>query len=173
LQTTIAVAGSNKWLFSSTSLGPTGNNAQDLGTTANQVKSAYIATSIQGSQTKTLTETSATGFVTITVPSSGGCAGYVDYTVFAADATNTQLKSGQLYFSAAATSGGTVTAATISDVNTLNPVTSGTLTNTMTSTTAANATTLLANATSSLTQTTLEIRYRVMLQGGTCTVTGL
>jgi hypothetical protein len=173
LQTTIAVAGSNKWLFSSTSLGPTGNNAQDLGTTANQVKSAYIATSIQGSQTKTLTETSATGFVTITVPSSGGCAGYVDYTVFAADATNTQQVSGQLFFSAAANSSGTVTAAAVSDQHTLNPVTSGTLTNTMTSTTAANATTLLANATSSLTQTTLEIRYRVMLQGGTCTITGL
>jgi hypothetical protein len=94
---------------------------------------AYITTSIQGGAVKTLTETSATGFVTITVPNSGGCAGYVDYTVFAADATNTQLKSGQLYFSAAATNTGTVTAATISDVNTLNPVTSGTLTNTMTS----------------------------------------
>jgi hypothetical protein len=173
LQTTIAVAGSNKWLFSSTSLGPTGNNAQDLGTTANQVKSAYIATSIQGSQTKTLTETSATGFVTITVPSSGGCAGYVDYTVFAADATNTQLVSGMLFFSAAATSGGTVTAAAVSDQHTLNPVTAGTLSNAMTSTTAANSITLLSNAASSLTQTTLEIRYRVMLQGGTCTVTGL
>jgi hypothetical protein len=172
---TFKIGGNSKWTISTNShiLPASTNNTLDIGDSTHLVRSAYVGTSLQGSSTKTLAETSATGFVTITVPNSGGCAGYVDYTVFAADATNTQLKSGQLYFSAAATSGGTVTAATISDVNTLNPVTSGTLTNTMTSTTAANATTILANATSSLTQTTLEIRYRVMLQGGACTVTGL
>jgi hypothetical protein len=172
----IQVAGSTRLQISNTAIVPAAaGNTIDLGSTTlgQTFRHAYIATSIQGGAVKTLTETSATGFVTITVPNSGGCAGYVDYTVFAADATNTQLKSGQLYFSAAATSGGTVTAATISDVNTLNPVTSGTLSNTMTQTTGANLITLLANATSSLTQTTLEIRYRVMLQGGTCTVTGL
>jgi hypothetical protein len=172
----IQVAGTTRMAISATGIVPSSaGSTLDLGsTTSTQMfRHAYVTTSIQGGAVKTLTETSATGFVTVAIPSSGGCAGYVDYTVFAADATNTQLKSGQLYFSAAATSGGTVTAATISDVNTLNPVTSGTLSNTMTQTTGANLITLLANATSSLTQTTLEIRYRVMLQGGTCTVTGL
>jgi hypothetical protein len=170
---TVQVAGTSQVDVISGALRGSAAGTKDLGTTTVNWRSLYLGTSIQGSSTKTLTETSATGFVTITVPNSGGCAGYVDYIVFAADATNTQIKSGMLFFSAVATSGGTVTAAAVSDVNTLNPVTSGTLTNTMTSTTAANATTLLANATSSLTQTTLEIRYRVMLQGGTCTVTGL
>jgi hypothetical protein len=172
----IQVAGTTRMAISATGIVPSSaGSTLDLGsTTSTQMfRHAYVTTSIQGGAVKTLTETSATGFVTVAIPNSGGCAGYVDYTVFAADATNTQLKSGQLYFSAAATSGGTVTAATISDVNTLNPVTSGTLSNTMTQTTGANLITLLANATSSLTQTTLEIRYRVMLQGGTCTVTGL
>lgn len=168
----LQAAGSTRWILSSGDFSPS-TVGIDVGKTGAQIRTTYLALSLQGSTTKTLTETSATGFVTITVPNSGGCAGYVDYTVFAADATNTQLVSGQLFFSAAATNAGVVTAATISDQHNLNPVTSGTLTNTMTSTTAANATTLLANATSSLTQTTLEIRYRVMLQGGTCTVTGL
>jgi hypothetical protein len=167
------VAGSQKWTIDSTTIQPAATNTSDLGLTNRAFRTAYVATSLQGSATKTLPETTATGFVTIAIPNSGGCAGYVDYTVFAADATNTQLVSGQLFFSAAATSGGTVTAAAVSDQHTLNPVTSGTLTNTMTSTTGANLLTLLANATSSLTQTTLEVRYRVMLQGGVCTVTGL
>jgi hypothetical protein len=172
-QLNFAIAGTTKFIASATGFLPQTTNAVDLGQTNLLFRTAFLGTSLQGSSTKTLTETSATGFVTITVPNSGGCAGYVDYTVFAADATNTQLVSGQLFFSAAANSSGTVTAAAVSDQHALNPVTSGTLTNAMTSTTAANATTLLANATSSLTQTTLEIRYRVMLQGGTCTVTGL
>lgn len=127
--------------------------------------------SIQNAAVKTLTESSATAFVAITVANSSACSGYVDYTVFAADATNTQAKSGQLFFSTVANSSGTVTKATISDVNTLNPVSSGTLTNTMTDTTGANTYTLLANAASSLTQTTLNIKYLVHITSGNCTVT--
>jgi hypothetical protein len=152
---------------------PVTTNAADFGTSALQWRTLYLAASLQGGATKTLAETSATGFVTITVPSSGACSGKAVYTVFAADATNTQAVSGELHFSAVANSSGTVTAAAVSDQHTLNPVSSGTLTNTMTSTTAANSTTLLSNATSSLTQTTLEIRYRIELDAGACTVTGL
>jgi hypothetical protein len=124
-----------------------------------------------GAGSKTLTESVATGFVTISVASSEVTAGLIEYAVVAADATNTQAKSGQVFFSAAANSTGTVTAAALSDVNTLNPCTSGTLTNTMTQTTAANSITFLANAASSLTQTTLVVRYRVTLYSGTATVT--
>lgn len=127
--------------------------------------------SIQNTGSRTLTESSATAFVAITVANSSACSGYVDYTVFAADATNTQAKSGQLFFSTVANSSGTVTKATINDANTLNPVSSGTLTNTMTDTTGANTYTLLANAVSSLTQTTLNIKYLVHVTSGNCTVT--
>lgn len=172
-QLNFATAGSTRWFVSGNALSPAVTNTVDLGATNAAVKNAYIATSLQGSATKTLAETSATGFATVAIPNSGGCAGKAVYTVFAADATNTQLVSGELFFSAAATNAGVVTAATISDQHALNPVTSGTLTNTMTSTTGANLLTLLANATSSLTQTTLEVRYRIELQGGVCSVTGL
>lgn len=123
---------------------------------------------VTGGSVKTLTESSATAFVALNVPNSDGCAGKVVYTVFAKDATNTQIVSGELFFSAVANSTGTVTAATLSDQHNLNPVSSGTLTNAMTSSTAANTLTLSSNAVSSLTQTTLEIRYRVESQGGNC-----
>jgi hypothetical protein len=123
---------------------------------------------VTGGSVKTLTESSATAYVALNVPNSDGCAGKIVYTVFAKDATNTQIVSGELFFSAVANSTGTVTAATLSDQHNLNPVSSGTLTNTMTQTTAANTLTLNANAVSSLTQTTLEIRYRVESQGGNC-----
>lgn len=129
-------------------------------------------TTLQGGAVKTLTESAATEFVYVTIPSSGAVSGRVVYTVFAKDASNTQAKSGELFLSAVANSSGTVTAATLSDVNTQNPCSSGTLTNTMTQDVAtANTIKLSANAVSSLTQTTLEVRYRVELSGGTATVT--
>lgn len=170
---TVQVNGSSRYQINNTAFVPTTDNSLDLGSSASQrFRTAYIATSIQAGAVKTLPETTATGFVTLAIANSNGCAGKAVYTVFAADATNTQLVSGELFFAAAATNAGAVTAA-ISDQHNLNPVTSGTLTNTMTNTTGTNLLTLLANATSSLTQTTLEVRYRIELQGGTCTVTGL
>jgi hypothetical protein len=138
---------------------------QNNGTTNWRVGSTGDVT---GGSVKTLTESSATAYVALNVPNSDGCAGKIVYTVFAKDAANTQQVSGELFFSAVANSTGTVTAATLSDQHNLNPVSSGTLTNTMTQTTAANTLTLNANAVSSLTQTTLEIRYRVESQGGNC-----
>jgi hypothetical protein len=123
---------------------------------------------VTGGSVKTLTESSATAFVALNIPNSEGCSAKIVYTILAKDATNTQLLAGDLYVAAVANSTGTVTAATISDQHTLNPVSSGTLTNTMTQTTAANTITLLSNAVSSLTQTTLEIRYRVESRGGNC-----
>lgn len=126
-----------------------------------------------GAGVKTLTESAATGFVSLSVATSEVTAGHVDYTIIAKDATNTQAVTGQLFFSAVANSSGVVTAAGLSDQHVQNPVSAGTLTNTMTQTTAANLLTLLANAVSSLTQTTLQIRYRVVLSSGTATVTAL
>lgn len=168
-----SVNGTNQWNLNSASLAPVASLSENIGTTTLPVQTVY-AGSLQGNYAKTLNESSNTNFVTLTVASSTGCSGYIAYTIFAADATNTQLKSGQVFFSAAANSSGTITAAAISDVNTQNPCTSGTLTNTMTAdATVANAWTLGANAASSLTQTTLAVRYRVVFAGTNCTVTGL
>jgi hypothetical protein len=170
----VTIAGSNAYTFDDSTqvMVPNTDGVTILGGTSRQLKIVY-AKGVQGANVKTLTESSATGFVTITVATSEIASGVIYYTVFAKDATNTQAKSGELFFSAAANSSGVVTAATVSDVNTLNPCTSGTLTNTMDSTTAANATTIRANAASSLTQTTLEIRYFIVALSGTFTVTAL
>ena len=173
---TLGVGGNPQWQVVGTTgswIPIGGSNSLDLGASGTTVRTGYFGTSIQGGRTKTLTESAATGFVTITVANSEVACGRVSYTIIAKDATNTQAVSGELFFSAAATSDGVVTADAVSDQHVLNPRTSGTLTNTMTSTTAANSITLLANAVSSLTQTTLEIRYRVESLGGTFTVTGL
>jgi hypothetical protein len=171
----MAINGSQAWLFNNSfHLTPGGaTSTRDLGSTGLQIRDFFIARSIQGSSTKTLTESAATGFVTVSVANSTVVAGRVVYSIRASDATDTQGKTGELFFSCVATSAGVVTCGTISDVNTQNPVSTGTLTNTMTNTTAANLITLLANAASSLTQTTLRIDYRVELMGNTAAVTGL
>ena len=172
--TNFQVAGTTKWQVNTTAFVPGQNNSSDIGSTSSQmVRTMYLATSLQGSATKVLTESSATSFVSVSVANSSYCAGHVDYVVFAADASDAQSVTGQLFFSAVATSAGAVTAAGLSDQHNLNPTTTGTLTNAMTQTTGTNLLTLQANAASSLSQTTLKIDYRVMLSAGTCTVTGL
>lgn len=168
-----AINGSQAWLINNLfNLTPGATNTRDIGSTSLQLNDSFFSKSIQGSRTKTLVETSATGFVTIAVANSTAIAGRVVYSIRASDATDAQGLTGELFFSAVATSAGAVTAA-ISDQHILNPVSTGTLTNTMTNTTAANLITLLANATSSLTQTTLRIDYRVELMGNTAAVTAL
>lgn len=147
------------------------DKTRDLGAPALQWREVFIGQAIRGSTSKTLTESSATAYVQIAVANSEVAAGRIEYDIIARDATNTQGLSGEVYFSAAATSTGTVTAAALSDQHILNPVTSGTLTNTTTQTTGTNTLTFNANAASSLTQTLLEIRYRVVIFSGTATVT--
>lgn len=172
--TAVSSNGTSVWLWGTTgNFLPTTNNANDLGGSSNNVRDFFLAKSMQGGSTKTLTESAATGFVTVAVANSTGVAGRVAYTIRASDATNTQAVTGELFFSCVATAAGVVTCGSISDQHTQNPVSSGTLTNTMTNTTAANAVTLLANSVSSLTQTTLRIDYRVELFGTNGAVTGL
>ena len=133
-----------------------------LGITTRSWRSAFLNTSIQGSKTKTFTNNTKTGFVTIAVPSSTIATGKIIYEILAKDATNTQAISGTLQFSAAANSSGTVTAATTADAYTpMNPCTSGTLTNATTQTTGANTLTIEFQPNSSLTATTLEIHWRI------------
>lgn len=117
-------------------------------------------TAILGAKTKTLTESSATGFVDIAVTAGQRISGEVIYEVYAADATDFQTITGRLRY-AAVNKGGTTTV-TVSEVGTqTTAVSAGTLTATNTAAGTTNKITLSCNAVSSLTQTTLEIRYRL------------
>lgn len=116
----------------------------------------------QGRAIKTLTETSATSVVRIPVAAAAGVGGTVTFTVFASDATDHQTLTGVLQY-AAVNKAGTETCATPTLTGTaLNSVSTGTLTCTYAcDTTPANAVDVQFNCTSSLTQTTLDIYYRV------------
>jgi hypothetical protein len=149
-----------------------GGNSYDWGSAGTEWRSLYAKTSLQGANVKTLTESSNTNFATVAVTSSTACGGEIYYTVLAADATNTQAVKGVLNFAAVANSSGTVTS-TSGELGALNPVSSGTLTNTFTLTNGSQLLTFGSNAVSSLTQTTLNISFRVHIASGTCTVTAL
>lgn len=151
---------------------PSFTNVFPLGGTANRFTVAY-ANGVQGGWTKTLTESSATPFVTIAVPNSTPVSGTVRYIAWAKDSTNTQAKRGIVHFSTVANSSGTLTTAALSETNALNPCSSGTFTCSVTKTDGTNLLTLNADAASSLTQTTLEMWYRVELDGYDQTVTAL
>lgn len=116
---------------------------------------------------KALTESSATIFATVTVPSGGRIGGFVEYTIDADDATDFQARSGVLPFSAVNKAGTiTCTVGTVSAATEVVAVSTGTLTNTFTCADATgNVMNLLANSVSSLTQTTLEIRPVVHVFG--------
>lgn len=125
---------------------------------------------IQGNNAvKALTEGSATTFVTITVPSNSSASGKIQYAIEANDATDYQNRSGELYFSAVNKAGTTTIqlfraqgSTTVDNTTDGVAVSAGTLTNTFTATDGGSgAVQIKANATSSLTQTTLQIRYRV------------
>lgn len=113
-----------------------------------------------GNSTKTLTESSATGFVEIAVASGAVASATIDYEIEANDSTDFQTLTGSLYVSAV-NKAGTVTC-NVGEVGTpINAVSTGTLTNTMTCTAGTLKYTINANAVSSLTQTTLRIKYLV------------
>jgi hypothetical protein len=113
-----------------------------------------------GNYSKTLTESSATGFVEIAVASNQVASAIIDYEIEANDGTDFQTLVGSVYVSGV-NKGGTVTA-TVGEVGTpINAVSAGTLTNTMTVTAGTGKFTVNANAVSSLTQTTLRIKYLI------------
>lgn len=145
------------------------------GTFTNMTTSGVVTNtgSVQGTATaKALTESSATIFATLTVSSGSRVGGFVRYTIDADDGTDFQARSGYLPFSAVNKAGTiTCTVGTVTSASEVVAVSSGTLTNTFTCADATGGVlNLLANATSSLTQTTLEIRPQVYVNG-TSTVT--
>jgi hypothetical protein len=127
-----------------------------------------LTKSIQGTEvTKTLTESSATVFATVTVATSSRISGIVEYSLEANDATDFQIRAGVLPFSAV-NKAGTITCSvgTPSAAVETAAVSAGTFTWTPTCADATGGVlNILANAVSSLTQTTLQIRAHIVLVG--------
>lgn len=113
----------------------------------------------------TLTEAAATAIVQIPIPAATGLSGELIYTVFAKDGTNSQVRSGRVIFSVVAEL--TVETCVLGTPEELdNTPGVSTLTATIAcDTTPANAVNITVNATSSLTQTTLEAYGTVILVG--------
>ena len=131
--------------------------AKDNGTT---VFSINDGGAICGGLSKTLTESSATGFVEIAVASNNVVSAHIDYEVEANDATDYQVLSGTIRVNAV-NKAGTVTAS-IAEVGTqTSTLSTGTLTVTNTVLAGTAKITVRSNAVSSLTQTTLRIKYMV------------
>ena len=131
--------------------------------------------SIQGARSKTLTESAATSFVTIGVASGSYVGGYVEYSIVSDDGVDYQCRSGILPFALVNKAGTeTATIGTVTSATEVVAVSTGTLTNTFTAdTTPTNGVSIQSNAVSSLTQTTLAIKYMVRITSGTAMVTPL
>ena len=125
------------------------------------IDTLHLARATQGSKVKALTESSATSFVEVDVAQGDSTLGEITYKIHANDATNIQVIGGRLRYSAV-NEAGTV-ACTIADVGTaIDNTPTGTLTNTFScAEDSADKVMLKANAVSSLTQTTLDIYYRI------------
>lgn len=124
----------------------------------------------QGNATlKTLTESVATTFVKVSVATGSFVSGAVDYGIEANDASDFQVRGGIIPFTAVNKAGTiTCTVGTVGTATEVASVSTGTLTNTFTCADAGSGVLdLKANAVSSLTQTTLRIRYRVNVLGTT------
>ena len=129
--------------------------------------------SIQGTQSKVLTHTSATNFVDIAVASNTSVGGSIEYTIITTNGSNhQQIESGEVFFSAI-NEGGTL-AQNIGAVGT--PVqtvhTATTTTNVFTVTAGTNLIHVLCQSTSTLSGTPVPvILYRVHINSGSSTVT--
>lgn len=119
---------------------------------------------------KALTESAATAFVQIAVASGSHVGGTVHYAIVANDGTDYQTRSGSFPF-ALINKAGAETASLGTPADCV-AISTGTLTATFdTDTSPTNAVNIRANAVSSLTQTTLTIRYWVEIDGAAVTVT--
>lgn len=120
---------------------------------------------------KTLTESTETAVVNITISASTVIGGTFRYTIEANDATAFQSLRGSVDFSAVNEAG--TEACTLGTPVEVETSPTGTLTNTVTCTTAGtNTVTLNLNAVSSLVQTTLRASYRVMIDSNGSSTTG-
>lgn len=153
-QSTGTGAGGNLQLRTSPS-GASGSSAN-----ASIDRSVYVA------QAKTLTEGAATTFVQVPVAASAVTGGRVEWTVEANDGVDFQARTGSFYYSAV--NKANTETCDVQDIPTSAAgLSAGTLTVSITcDTSATDAINLQANATSSLTQTTLRMFYTITQHGG-------
>lgn len=158
--------GALRWLFNSTAYIPNNDLASTFGAAANRLKDIFTGNSLQGGNTKTLTETTATEFVRVAVPQTAGAnyaGGTAIWTAYASDGTDSQSIHGESKFSAV-NKAGTETCSAIIDSQTLVAASAGTLTCTITCVTGlTDLVGLAANCTSSLVQTTLSLVWSVSM----------
>ncbi len=161
--------------FTSTALGANNGSvavpiftAQDNGTTVATIEDGGSHWQMMGS--KALSEGAATTFARVSVAAPGRQGGIVEYCVDANDASNYQSRCGSVSFAVSNTSGSSENCAFGTAADGIG-TTSGTLTVSFAAdvATPTNACDLQANATSSLTQTTLRINYTVRLFGNAVT----
>jgi hypothetical protein len=115
---------------------------------------------------KTLTESSATDVVLVEVASGSGTGGDFEYAVYAADATNHQIRSGRVIFNAVNEAGNET--CVLGTLEELDNTPTGTLTAAISCvTTPTNGVMLQINAASSLTQTTLNVEWQLRKSNGT------
>lgn len=121
----------------------------------------------------TLTESSATSFVRINVPTSTVSGGVITYSIEANDGADFQCLSGELLYDIV-NKAGTLTISVTDYPNTLAAASTGTLTTTCTMVDAGSGNAeAQINAVSSLTQTVLRVNAQVAKNFGTGTITGL
>lgn len=135
----------------------------NVNTTATQYR-GFAAAGTYGELFKTLTETTPTAIVQVPIAAEAGVSGELIYTVYATDGSTPQTRSGRVIFSAV-NDGGTETCV-LGTVEELDNTPTGTLTATVAcSTSPTNGINFTIDATSSLTQTTLQAYYYVLLAG--------
>ena len=120
--------------------------------------------------TKTLTESSATGVVDVALAAGKASGGRLLYTVEANDATDYQSLTGYVGY-AVVNKAGTLTSA-LTAVTEASACSAGTLAVTPSAVAGTNKITLSLNAVSSLTQTTLRVRWQ-LAHDGNATITAL
>jgi hypothetical protein len=141
-----------------------------LGTPANPFASAHTSQGLLNGTTKTLTESSATGLCEVAIASGARTSGELHVVIEADDATDFQARHMRVPFTAV-NKAGVITTTLGTPVETVS-VSAGTLTCTLTITTGASKIILNANAVSSLTQTTLRAKWK-LVSTDTLTITAL
>lgn len=138
---------------------------------------ALAAGVISSKAVKTLTESSATSIFNIPITTLTGTGGEFNYCVLAADASNVQHRCGRIKWNAinvadtetcnmTAVAGTTdASIAETEDGSGSGAISTGTLTYAVTCAGATNSVTFSINAVSSLTQTTLQAEYSVLMTG--------
>jgi len=170
--------GTSRWLFDVNGhMTAVTDNTYDIGASgATRPRTGYFGTSVDtpattGGNSKALTESAATAFVRVAAASGSQVGGRINYTIIANDASDYQSRSGSVNFAIVNKAGTeTVTLGTVSSEAAA--VSTGTLTVSFDADTSpTNAVDFRANAVSSLTQTTLAIRYNIEIFGPAVTIT--